>query len=210
LQAWIHLINFPRYIPLGKNINTVNANGIFAINTEGSEIIVTNDYLGNKTAPIARSKKTNGIWAKPEPVFIEDYYNKSPYVDFYLSYPHKVLFVAAERKGGAGDQDIYVCFEGENGNWKTLFFASTREGGQGGSDIYAATRLDDSWTNWSEPKNLGPAINTDGDENYFSMTADLKTLFVETLTKEKTKRSIYKIEMSSFNELASQFLLSSK
>jgi OmpA-OmpF porin, OOP family len=224
---------FSKVRSLGKMINTPNANGIYSVSPDGTEIIVTNDYLGNKMAPIAKSKKVNGIWNNPEPVLIEDYYNKSPYADFYLSYEHNVLFIAAERKGGHGDQDIYISLPEENGNWSTpvnlgvkinsstaefapflssdgknLFFASYREGGIGGSDIYVVQKLDSTWTNWSEPKNLGSTVNTPGDENYFSLSHDLKSIYVESFVKETSKRSIYKVNMPSI--LNSDFLVSSK
>ncbi len=44
-----------------------------------------------------------------------------------------------------------------------LFFSSDMPGGFGGKDIYVT-----SWENgqWQEPVNLGPAVNTDGDEMY--------------------------------------------
>jgi OmpA-OmpF porin, OOP family len=56
---------------------------------------------------------------------------------------------------------------------KTLYFASNRfvKDRVGGSDVYKATRLDDSWLNWSEPMNLGRAINTPSDDAYFSIDA---------------------------------------
>ena len=41
---------------------------------------------------------------------------------------------------------------------KTLYFASKGHNGYGGYDIYVTERLDESWTNWSAPKNLGHAI----------------------------------------------------
>ena len=43
----------------------------------------------------------------------------------------------------------------------TLYFASNRPGGFGGFDLYKSTRDGDEW---SEPINLGPEINTPGDE----------------------------------------------
>ena len=43
----------------------------------------------------------------------------------------------------------------------TLFFSSDRPGGLGGSDLYMCTRLDSSW---SVPENLGPVVNTPGDD----------------------------------------------
>ena len=54
-----------------------------------------------------------------------------------------------------------------------MYFASDRPAPnrQGGSDIYKATRLDDSWKNWSEPVNLGAPINTAAGDAYFSIDA---------------------------------------
>lgn len=44
---------------------------------------------------------------------------------------------------------------------RTLYFASDRPGGLGGSDIW---RCKDNGTGWSEPENLGPTVNTPGNE----------------------------------------------
>lgn len=43
---------------------------------------------------------------------------------------------------------------------KTLYFSSDGHNGFGGKDIFMVKRLDDSWTSWSEPINLGRYINT--------------------------------------------------
>lgn len=45
----------------------------------------------------------------------------------------------------------------------TLYFVSDKPGGYGGKDLYFSTR---SGNNWSEPKNMGPTINTEGDETF--------------------------------------------
>ena len=58
---------------------------------------------------------------------------------------------------------------------KTLYFASNRPGGQGGSDLWK-TELSESGT-WSSPVNLGPRINTPGDENSPFLHPDGKTLY---------------------------------
>jgi outer membrane protein OmpA-like peptidoglycan-associated protein len=64
---------------------------------------------------------------------------------------------------------------------KTLYFSSNGHPGLGGLDVYKATRLRaDSWTEWSEPVNLGKEINTPyndwgyqfdahGDKAYFAV-----------------------------------------
>jgi outer membrane protein OmpA-like peptidoglycan-associated protein len=46
---------------------------------------------------------------------------------------------------------------------KKLFFASDKPGGFGGSDLYYCQLKGDYW---SDPVNLGPAINTSGNESY--------------------------------------------
>lgn len=46
---------------------------------------------------------------------------------------------------------------------KTVYFSSDREGGYGGFDIYSATKGPDG--KWGNVRNLGPAINTEYDED---------------------------------------------
>ncbi len=84
-----------------------------------------------------------------------------------------------------GDQDLYVSFYNDaHKSWseplnlgaqinthlaetapylaaddKTLYFASDGYLGYGGFDLYVTRRLDDTWTNWSTPENLGMVIN---------------------------------------------------
>jgi outer membrane protein OmpA-like peptidoglycan-associated protein len=54
---------------------------------------------------------------------------------------------------------------------KTLYFGSARQspGRQGGVDIYKSARLDETWTNWDVPVNLGKPINTSALDYYFTM-----------------------------------------
>lgn len=52
-----------------------------------------------------------------------------------------------------------------------LYFASDRNapGKRGKLDIYRTKRLDNSWQKWSQPENMGPAVNTAAEELYFCM-----------------------------------------
>ncbi len=102
-----------------------------------------------------------------------------------------------------GNIDIYVSVKEEDGQWgvpfsigktintpytdrsprlspdlKTLFFTSKGHYGLGGLDIFMSRRLSDtSWTEWSEPVNLGRNINTAFDEEFFYNAYDGKTIF---------------------------------
>ena len=58
---------------------------------------------------------------------------------------------------------------------KRLYFASNREGGFGGDDIWCAERQSDG--QWGEPYNLGPRVNSSGNERFPFICADGETLF---------------------------------
>lgn len=110
--------------------------------------------------------------------------------------PH-VPFGKSYHGGKAGNTDIYVSVK-ENGIWstpfnigttintpyaerspflhpdmKTLYFSSDGHAGFGKKDVFMCKRLNDSsWTEWSEPVNLGKSINTEGDEWGYKISGD--------------------------------------
>ncbi len=119
----------------------------------------------------------------------------SPLSDTLLSADGKVLLFVANGDGhGQAVKDspnIYVSLLDSTGTWstpielgpavntpyderapyllpdmRTLYFSSEGHGAIGGMDVFVTTRLDDSWTNWSQPVNLGKGINTTGDDGW--------------------------------------------
>lgn len=110
-----------------------------------------------------------------------------------------LVFTGCNRPDGQGSCDIYISYKTPEGwspafnlgnkvnteDWESqpclspdkrdLYFASRRPGGLGGSDIYVS-HLQTSGR-WSEPENLGPGINTAGDESTPFIHADNQTLF---------------------------------
>ncbi|MCE3225637.1 MAG: ompA 2 [Bacteroidetes bacterium] len=59
---------------------------------------------------------------------------------------------------------------------KKLFFASRMSGGYGGVDIWSCT-YDAKNNAWGQPTNAGPAVNTEGDEMYPTISDDSKKLY---------------------------------
>jgi peptidoglycan-associated lipoprotein len=59
---------------------------------------------------------------------------------------------------------------------KVLYFTSKLAGGYGGKDIWMST-YDDKAKDWGQPVNVGPSINTAGDEMYPYIADDDKTLY---------------------------------
>lgn len=120
-----------------------------------------------------------------------------------ISIDNKNLYFAMMRKEGGlqPNCDIYVS-DNSGGEWSeirklsanvnhpkywdsqptiaadgvTLYFASDRPGGYGGIDIYV-TRKDQKTGQWSVPQNLGPNINTPGDEKTPFIHSDSETLY---------------------------------
>ncbi|HUC80422.1 MAG TPA: OmpA family protein [Flavisolibacter sp.] len=110
-----------------------------------------------------------------------------------------LVFTGCNRPDGAGSCDIYISYKTPQGwspafnlggkvntdQWESqpclspdkrdLYFASRRFGGLGGSDIYVSHLLPSG--KWSEPENLGPTINTPGDEYSPFIHADNNTLY---------------------------------
>ena len=60
-------------------------------------------------------------------------------------------------------------------NGKTLYFASNRRGGYGGVDLYSSTV--DARGNWGRIQNMGPEINTPGNEMFPFVTLDGRLYF---------------------------------
>jgi hypothetical protein len=58
---------------------------------------------------------------------------------------------------------------------RTLYYASNRAGGMGGIDIWKSEK--DAKGNWKQPENLGPKINTSGNEKSPFFHSDGQTLY---------------------------------
>lgn len=63
-----------------------------------------------------------------------------------------------------------------NATGDVLYFTSKLSGGYGGKDIWMST-YDKKGKSWGQPVNLGPTINTQGDEMYPYIAEDDKTLY---------------------------------
>lgn len=65
---------------------------------------------------------------------------------------------------------------------KTLYFSSDGHPGLGKSDVFKSIRLSDtSWTEWSEPVNLGKEINTSEEDWGYKITTDGKRAYFSTV-----------------------------
>ena len=95
--------------------------------------------------------------------------------DLYISYLTPDGWSAAENMGNKINTEAWESAPSLSPDKRDLYFASRRAGGYGGSDIYVSHLLPTG--RWSEPENLGPAVNTIGDESCPFIHADNQTLY---------------------------------
>ncbi len=206
---------------IGWPLNDQHPNGISSVSPDGNSVLLINEYVsGGYVKPgVSMAYREGNSWSFPEKLEIENFYNFSPYVDYTMSSDNQVLLLSVQRKDGFGDQDLYVSFL-KDGHWqtpvnlgaavntpgadfapflaadgKTLYFASEGHQGFGGSDIFYSKRLDDSWSNWSKPLNLGPAVNSKTWDAYYSISARGDYAYFVSTNEQSSSKDIYRIRL---------------
>lgn len=154
---------------------------------------------GKMKAGLSLSFRQGDTWSFPQPVVVRNDYNLAERTSFDISNDRKVLLIAQRKLDSNGGLDLYVAFRNTESKYpyaamestnlgptinsvgdetspflaydnRTLYFASNGHNGYGKYDIFVSRRLDDTWTNWSKPENLGPGINTIYDDSFFGFT----------------------------------------
>lgn len=184
-------------------------------------MLLGNKYLpnGKMLAGVSISSNVGGQWSDPIALNITNDYNYNDKANYFLTNNRKTLVMSVERDDSYGDRDLYVSFMQDDSIWteplslghvvnsaheesapflaadnKTLYFSSKGFSGYGGSDIYVSRRLDDSWTNWSDPENLGPEINSPLEDLYFNIPANSEYAYYSRGVTE-TNTDIFRVKL---------------
>ena len=189
-EEWSKAIN------MGAPLNNEKHNFVVSINPSGNSLYVANDYSGGKKDALSITRKVGRTWKEPKRLNITDHYNESKFVNYHVCNNGKILLMAVKREDTFGDRDLYVSFKVRGNEWtepknlgsqintvssensaflasdnKTIYFSSNGHPGYGGYDIFVTKRLDNTWQNWSKPKNLGMPINSSINDLSFSIPA---------------------------------------
>ncbi|MFN8345259.1 MAG: OmpA family protein [Spirosomataceae bacterium] len=211
---------------MGGPINNADNNAIVSISPDGKTLYLMNVYRPDGTMTFGLSKATRNKtgWNTPVECRIEDIYNldKKNNTEFALSPKGNVLVMSVKRQDTNGDRDLYVSFLKSDGSWskpqnmgvvintadvesapfiatdnKTLYFTSYGHAGYGGGDIFVTRRLDESWTKWSQPENLGSAVNTPQWDGFLSIPASGEYAYMSSMQNSLGGEDIFRFKVYS-------------
>ena len=185
-------------INLGDSINTADLEYFPSLTIDGDKMIFTKRIDRNED--FYESDKINGLWGKAYP--LPGNINSSTFNEGAQNISQDgtwLIFTGCNFPEGLGSCDLYISYLTKNG-WsepknlgrnvnsefwestpslspdkKDLYFSSNVPGGFGGKDIWVCHRNEDG--TWQEPINLGPEINTPGDESTPFIHSDNRTLY---------------------------------
>jgi outer membrane protein OmpA-like peptidoglycan-associated protein len=186
---------------VGTVLNRYQSNQVFAILDNGNSLLISG---GNKKNAVGLSlcTKTGNEWANPIELKIPDFekMSKGKYYGATMNPDKSVIIFYFSEIEGSLNSDLYISTKVDEFSYtkpeklnlstpsddlspficednKTLYYSSGRKGGMGQVDIYEVKRLDDTWKNWSEPKNMGKPLNSNGFDAYFSTESSFKNAY---------------------------------
>lgn len=180
------------------DLSTDSHETLYSISADGRVAILFGNYEGTfGNGDLFYSVKTDNAWTVPCNMGAA-INTKKWEAQAAISPDGKTLVFVTNNKlaGHVGEYDLYFSNLSEKGwskpanlgskintsgselrpafaaDGRTLYFSSDGQLGFGGSDIFMTRRIDDSWTNWTEPVNLGRYINTLQDDQDISVNAN--------------------------------------
>uniref|UniRef100_UPI0040497FAD OmpA family protein n=1 Tax=Fulvivirga sp. TaxID=1931237 RepID=UPI0040497FAD len=208
---------------LDAPLNTAENNTLCSISPDGQRALVLNVFNddGSVSRGVSMSKKTASGWGKPIGQKIDNFVNVSNYGEYCLSNSGNILLMTVQRKESIGNKDIFVSFKKGENEWtepvslgpdvntanselapflaadnRTLYYSTAGWPGYGNSDIFVTRRIGDSWTEWTEPQNLGPYLNTPNFDSYYTLSANGEYIYFSSIREGgKGKTDIYRAKL---------------
>lgn len=218
--------NWSKAKDAGAPLNDDSPNFVVGVAADNNRVYLGNTYEENSGGHqgVSQSTRTASGWSWPEEIVIQDFENKADEVNYSPSADGTVMMLSLVDKTSLGESDLYVSFKEADGSWthprnlgstvntpgdeitpwlapdnRTLYFTTDGRLGYGLYDVYVTKRIGSGWKQWSTPKNLGPLVNTELDELYFSIAADGRSAFFSRYSyessKEKPSVDIYMLQL---------------
>ncbi|MCU7551044.1 OmpA family protein [Chitinophagaceae bacterium LB-8] len=185
-------------VNMGDNINSAEAEYFPSMPIDGSGLVFTR-RLNNFNEEFFLSENDHGTWRPAHRLTGSINTPQNEGAQMISQDGQWLVFTGCNRPDGNGSCDIYISYKTTSGwseavnlgskvnseQWdsqpclspdkRDLYFSSHRPGGLGGADIYVSHLQANG--RWSEPENLGPQINTSGNEFSPFIHADNQTLY---------------------------------
>ena len=183
---------------MGDSINSTALEYLPSLTVDGNKMIFNKRINGDED--FYESDKINGVWQKAKPIAGKLNTNFNEGAQNISQDGKWLIFTGCNYPEGLGSCDLYISYKNKNGEWseaenmgrdintdawesapslspdkRDLYFSSTRPGGYGGSDIWVSHKTENG--RWQKPVNLGPTINTNGDDGCPFIHADNQTLY---------------------------------
>ncbi len=189
---------FSNAINLGAPLNTEGNNFVLSVTPDGNSLLIGNVYNedGTFSNGLSVSYRNGEQWSFPKGLKIDNFYNHSSTGSYSLGANGKFILLSVLRDDSFGGRDLYVSHLKPDGSWAepmnlgstinssadedspfmasdglTLYYSSSGKPGYGSNDMFMSVRLDSTWSNWSEPINMGKGINTKGWDGFYTIPA---------------------------------------
>jgi hypothetical protein len=206
----------------GSSINTNNADNLCGV-IDNSRFVFYVMGGKNKGRFVVRGNHI-GINSPAEtigPVVL----NESGYLEGFFSADGQTILYTAKTRNNlhyrkdADERDIYISRK-ESGGWsipvnigpqinstgdefspflsadgRTIYFASDGRGGYGRADIFVSRRVGSGWHDWTPPENLGPDINSEKFDGYFSVGLNSGTAYIVSRSSSIGKTDIITVTL---------------
>ncbi len=205
---------------LGSPINTTDVNNIISISTDNNLIL-----FADGTKFFTRSRSEKG-WGESQDIGLSFVNEATHFEGNLSADGKIIIFTLKNSDNlfydkDEDERDLYVSIQDRFNKWskplnlgptlntalneispflgadgRTLYFSSNGRPGYGDADIFMSKRIGDSWTNWSQPVNLGPEINTQYFDAYYVLPASGDFAYLVSAQNGLGKSDIVRIKLA--------------
>lgn len=199
-------------------LNNEHHNFIFSTNSDGSKLLMSTKFNENSPPILSQSTIDENFWSELDTFEFVELNKSSSFVSYSLSQGQNLMFVSMAREDSYGGSDIYFSKK-IDGKWselknlgpnintaadeitpfiandnKTLYFSTDGWPGYGDKDLFVS-KYDEMTNQWSQAKNLGSQINTEGWEAYLTISSSNQQAYFVSTTNSMGAEDIFTIKM---------------
>lgn len=204
---------------MGKAVNTPLSDNLVAISSDNNTMI-----FQTPEGMTARHRSMES-WSAPEKIKLPFVNESDHFVACLSADGKAMIVSARLKANVAynprvEENDLYVIYKNAQNEWaapvnlgkmvntageetspflaadgKTLYFATNGRPGFGDQDIFVTKRNGLGWTNWTEPQNLGPAVNSPSFDAYYTVPASGEHAYFVTYDESRGGADLFRMAL---------------